>query len=375
MFRICSLKSHFRRLSNLRDIRLIGHRQIHHYLLTMIGILSVILGNVVFYQPLYSQEPSQLEEPKGQIIDFLSDLSDTFGYLTFATNIDSFYVFINKDPKTHKSVTKHDTLKLSAGLGTLTIASPANRDHTIEIYIRQNTITEYSIEFMGSLNSKGLIANSSYPRFQLQANLVIVTDKESFIFIDGNRVGQNYIRIDTLAATYLIQTKHQYAGNSKKTVHVKSDRLEIVEMFNKPHRSITFALGLVPGLSQYYLGQKLKGTFLFTATTAVLGLAYKYQQDFNSNNSSYNVVRSIYQLADSEQKAVQLGDEAEALFNLAKQSARKRDIFFGTFISIYIINIIDVLKPPESGYRDERKHNLMPLIQNNTFGWSYKFSF
>ena len=124
-------------------------------------------------------------------------------------------------------------------------------------------------------------------------------------------------------------------------------------MWNKPRKYTAKLLSIFPGFSQYYKNEKIKGSLFLGVTTAALGLAYNYHQSFEKKNKRYLDTLNKYRQANTEADALKLGDEAQAKYDEAKNEAENRDLFLYVASVIYIVNLIDGLNEPSSGYRDE----------------------
>ncbi len=337
--------------------------------------------NLIFCGNVHSQERPETTGPQGQEIEFVSNPTDAFGYLNFKTNIDSFYVYVDGDIENYKKISRFDSLKLSVGTRKITISSEFIRDKTFDIEIVENTVMEYRINFGSKILIRDiLLENSSYPRIYHRANLIVLTDDKSDIFIDGEWAGRGEVKVDTLIGLYVVETRHKHAGSSKKKIKVKSNRLAILKMYNKPHRKASKLLSAFPGASQFYQKRRLIGIFIFGITVAGAVITHNYHQTFKDKNNEYEILLSNYRNANTEANALRLGDQLQSAFDSADDAAQIRNVFLYATLGAYALNLLDaILMKQKSGYRLERKFNLYAEIpsmsKHNLFRIGFKSDF
>ncbi len=128
-----------------------------------------------------------------------------------------------------------------------------------------------------------------------------------------------YPDFDSLA-TDISKFGSQLSGNHK-------DRGALVS------RPIGYYLrGVVPGLSQYYAGNKTKGyIFMGIASASAIFVGYTLY-DYYSKQKAYDDLG----IEDSK-------SEFDSIFNDAHDAARMANIGIGVFITVFIANLVDLL--------------------------------
>ncbi|MGH7595227.1 MAG: DUF5683 domain-containing protein [bacterium] len=273
-----------------------------------------------------------------------------YGHLKIFTNFDTIYIVVDGDFNQYRPLANGDSIKLAVGIRKITLVSRVTLDYEFDVDIKENVTIERRFSLGKVTNYLVYNAHSSYPKLYWRANLMIYTDDESDILIDGKSVGPGYVMLDLKAGTYKATTKHPLAGKTTTSITVRSNRLTIAEMYNKPKKTTARLLSVLPGWSQYYQKETMEGLMIGTATVVGLGLAYKFHQDYNKNNVDYLEFRDQYSKAQTEPEALRLGNKAETSFRAAEKAANIRDILLYSALGIYIYNLIDGWNAPKSGY-------------------------
>jgi hypothetical protein len=302
-----------------------------------------------------------LNNSNAQLINSMSiinqghlDSSDSKGYLKLLApqEPDLIYVVVNGNYKNYFKVNHGDSILLPIGKLELIIACKGRLDKKIKVDITEGYTTIYKVPKNNSSYSLNSL-NGSYLYFQYSGNLFIYTDDDSEILINAKNYGKGTSIYNLPEGRYHIKTIHPLSGSSEAFVYLFEHRLKILEMWNKPRKYTAKLLSIFPGFSQYYKNEKIKGSLFLGVTTAALGLAYNYHQSFEKKNKRYLDTLNKYRQANTEADALKLGDEAQAKYDEAKNEAENRDLFLYVASVIYIVNLIDGLNEPSSGYRDE----------------------
>lgn len=296
------------------------------------------------------------------------------GYLKILTNVDSFYVLLNRNFKVGHKLRRGDSLQLPVGSHKIILTSRNAFDHAFVVDITAKTTKVYRVNINPVEASQAYLRNSAYPRLRLQANLLVLTDEDSDIYIGKKKVGRGQFKIDTSAGAYKITTRHKFAGAASRKVDVYLNRLEFVELYNKPRRSTANALTIFPGARQLYQNEKFKGLVLSGLFFSGSILAYHEHRDFNKKNSDYLFTRQLYRAATDEKTAIRLAQETQEKYDLAKQTADRRNIFLYVTTAVYALNLGDAFGAPRGGYRDKRPV-MSPFSTNDAVGLQYTLHF
>ena len=341
--------------------------------LPVFELVGAFLMISMFTDLSYSQELNKPFQAQQKEIVLLTEQFDDFGYLRIVTNLDSFYIVVDNNYNNYRKVFKNDSLKLTIGMRNIIIIEKSIIDYDFDVEIISDTTIAFRITLGRTTNQEVLLRYSSYPRIKEGANLIILTDNDSDIFIDNKWIGHGFAKLDTIPQQYTLKTIHNTAGRTQKRIQLTANRLQIIKMYNKPRKLLSHFLTIIPGGKQYYTNHKSKSAIFFGLSITGLSLTYSYHQKFKNKNNAYLSLIDRYQRASSEIDAFQFGNESQSAFEAASTAAKKRNIFKYASIGIFTLNVIDtILNPVKSGYRKERGINVyaeyIPLNRHHAIG-------
>lgn len=340
-----------------------------------VAILGFIFLCLNWGDPAQAQE--NLSSGTLQDTDSTMQQSLKFGYLKIVTNVDSVFARIDRNFKTCRKMRSGDSLRLTVGEYKFVVSTKLAHDHYFNIEIAPDTTLIYRIDLKSAKSYQTYIQNSAYPRFYWNANLLILTDNDSEVFIGNKRFGRGEVKIDTLAGAYEITTRHRYAGTTHKKVKLYATRLEVAEMYNKPLRASAYSLAILPGAKQFYQNEKLKGIAIFGLFATGAILSYNHHREFRKENQAYLSARYRYLHARSEDEAIKFAPEAQTRFDQTKLIANWRNAFVCATAGIYVLNLFDALSSPRGGYRDMKRYRarVVPFSVKEMPGLHLSFHF
>ncbi|MEJ2052422.1 MAG: hypothetical protein P8X42_00765, partial [Calditrichaceae bacterium] len=253
---------------------------------------------------------------------------EEYGYLKLTTNIvrDSFYVQIDNNFENCKKIIEGDIIKLPVGTHKITAISYKHPDAAFYTNIKSGMTSHHRITFFNYYNNNKACGLSSYFRIVYGYNVMIYTDEESDIIIDGKKIDQGFAQIDLSNGKHTIETRHAESGSSIKSIEIDSKRLCIYRMYNKPLKSKSQLLSILPGISQVYKGEKLKGSLILGTSLTCLISAVIYNNTYRNKNNKYLNSMEQYENAESISQAFILGNYAQDYYDKANDAAQKRDI-------------------------------------------------
>lgn len=308
-----------------------------------------VLMLVVIYLPMSS---------RAQVTPIDTTVSDTIdvGYLTIEMRrrIDSIYVVINNHFSSPHYIANGATVKLPVGRQYLTIATKYTRDLSLPVTVHAGERDTLRTSMIEEKDREVYLKKSSYPVLQHGINLLVVTDRDSRILVDGVPRGRGATRLRMSEGAHVVETLHPEAGHTERQVFVQMDppRLRWVEMYNKPSRGRVRGLSFLPGGAQLYKGQALEGITLASGF-ALAGIGGLYQHvSFLEHNQHYNQLRDQYEAAETEEEAFRLGNQTEQYYNAARRASRWRNALAAVTVGTYLYSLFDgILDRPPGGYR------------------------
>lgn len=301
-----------------------------------------------------------------------SVVSDTagFGYLTvkMGEHVDSLYVIVDQRYSSPHFIANGKTVALPAGERYLTVATKRTRDLSFSATVRADEADTVRVSLISEPSREEYLNRSSYPVLRSGgANLLVLTDRDSRVFVDDVPQGMGAAQLRVSPGRHFVRTVHAESGHTEREVFVQGDppRLTRTEMHNKPSRAKIRLGSLVPGLGQLYKRQNVKGLALLGGfvVTAVGGA--QQHLAFLDRNHEYETTRGLYQRVRSEEEALRLGNESEHLYGAARGAYRRRNVLLGLAAGAYLYSVFDAwLDRPEGGYRTPQAGNrrVEPLL-------------
>lgn len=186
---------------------------------------------------------------------------------------------------------------------------------------------------------------------QTKPNLIILTDPDSEVIVDSVVVGTGRTEFLVSPGLHSIQTVHPEAGTTRKVINKISDRVIVLEMYNKPLKTAIWLSSPVPGVAQFRKNEPMKGSLLFVGAAVTVYAAIAFQGNFKRDNAAAEHLSMLYRQAITEREALDWGEQASLKFAAAKQAARFRDMALSAAVIIWVLHLIDAFTEPAGGYR------------------------
>lgn len=321
-------------------------------------LLFPLFANPIF---LYAQQTNS-QAPQAVQTDS-SEIQDR-GYISFQVQVDSFFVVIddNFDDVHHISI--NDSLTVTAGPHQFRLIKKYYKDTIRNTTIKKDQSTLYVTSLIPISKAKTQKQQSSYPYLYWNANMVIQTDPDAKIFVGDKYLGQQTVTLDS---TGIFDVVSKHPSGRTLTHHVNTTMWEqpfnVIRLYHRPEKRKSRYLAFLPGASQLYQREKIKGYALIAGTVIGSGATFMFHRTFSDKNQKFVSTHERYLAATDPKAAFELGNLAEKQYDAAKRAANLRDAFlFGT-IGLYLYNVIDAFIKPEPGYR--KTIELDPYIDFN----------
>lgn len=293
--------------------------------------------------------------------------ADTLGtghVLIQRSDADTLLIVVDHDFSRYLAVTAEDSiLALSAGTRHLTIARKGAYDSFATVDVIADSLTAVVVQAYPAPSQRWSMY-SSYLRLAWGATLVVHTDSDASIFIDGKNVGTGQALLDLPEDVYDVVVEHPVLGRKREKVYVTDSRLVTADIFLRPSPGRMRAMAVIPGGAHFYRRQPVRGGIAMAAVAGALSSTLYFHHQAQSVHKDFDTVRRLYAHAESEREALQLGDRADALFDDYSSHRRRRDIGLGVAAGIYALQLIDGFRRPKSGFRDpvDGRYLLEPTI-------------
>lgn len=175
------------------------------------------------------------------------------GNLLININIpDSFYIVDGNDLINAQKVESGQVLNLDIGVYHFTIVSGYTDDFPISVRIESGATTTLSHTF----NVFRINHYSSLAQIENQQNLIINTDPDSEIYLNGNQVGKHRVELLVNPGFYSIKTIHPLYGSLKENVEVSFTETELFSRYNEHQIRNAPIKSLLPGVGYLINDQK-----------------------------------------------------------------------------------------------------------------------
>lgn len=281
---------------------------------------------------------------------------NSHGYISLETNVDSFYVVLNNDFDNYLKIANSDTFAVSEGTQNIRVVKKYYQDKNFRTKVEggENKVITINLNPIQDLD-KPQISLSSYPRLAWDASLVVKTDPEAVIYVNGNYAGTGMGRADVQGLTE-IRSELPSGDFTTKVINVSksSQAFYVEEFYNKPDKGKAHRLAFLPGASQIYQKEYFKGYAILG--TAILGTAVAIKKQFNYKKQydsylSLVAAFSNYRDEDDPRQPEEIFPPVRALKNKADHSAKVRNTFIVVTLGAYVYSLIDGLTKPENGWR------------------------
>jgi hypothetical protein len=274
------------------------------------------------------------------------------GYINVAVDqIDSFYVVVNNDFSNVYRFASGDSLALEEGNYRITLAKAYFRDVNFRVSIREGEMRHLRANMNALANLPETKKRSSYPRIHWGAGTVVVSDHDSDIYVDGEYSGTG-LAVVHHGERFTMESRNPAGDVRSRTFSHTEASFEVFELYHRPDRNRARQWAILPGAPQLYKNQYLKGVLIASGFSIVTGLAVHNESRFRSYNRDYKDIQTLYSRETDPGRAIQLGNEAEGLFDQAKSYSTRRNYLLLSAAIIYAYGILDGISSPPGGFRN-----------------------
>ncbi len=279
-------------------------------------------------------------------------LKSQYGWLQFSSNADSLYLIREDDFSTYIPLIQGDSLEFKAGVYHFTFVNRHYWDEKLVIQVLPRRKLHLYIKFHHKIRKD--FNRSSYKRITegLPYNLILFTDPASTIVIDDSIYGKRFIKTDIGPYYHTIYIRHPSAKDRKERIFIEPSEQITLHMYDRPDRTTARIFSVIPGASQLYKNQNLKGAAFIALSTGSLLLFLHMTHRYRKMRMNYNRLNNRYLGQIDESKAYQYGLRAQHAFNSMKSAARIRNVALEVTLGVFTANVIDALfSTPKGGYR------------------------
>jgi len=260
------------------------------------------------------------------------------GQLMIHVNLpEPFYLVNGTDLINAVKVDSGEVIDLTAGLYTFTIVSEFVDNHSFKVQIIPGEQIDYSYRF----TVFRIDYRSSFVQLENQENLVINTDLDSEIFLNGKQIGKHYASLLVKPGVYEIETVHPTFGKLTDKIEVSWYETIYFARFNQPQFANASGFNYMPGAGYLINGEKDKAIFTYLTMGFLVG-------------SYFSLDRKIR--------------EQSPIFDINKLERLQTASLIGLGV-VYVLSTIDGARKPRNGYPgDDSKLELTSFGLNENLG-------
>lgn len=293
----------------------------------------------------------------------------SFGSIKFDLNVEEAILILNNDFRDAYPISNGQTVQVKSGLTSVKLSILNDYLFEKQFQLEKDSLVVISHTFDSLALSKEVLQGNYAARYYLGANALLITDTESNIFLNEKMLGREYSFVDAKTGiNNFTATSTNKRGISKLVEFRNSDyTFTVVENYVKPSRKRAAKLAFVPGFSQVYKSQELKGLLFQTSFILAALSTSTYELIFRSKKREYDDIYSKYTASINSAEATTLGDQLSDKNDELKQISLIRNISLVAVLSIYSYNIVDgFLSKPKSGYREVKPIEFYINSYNNS---------
>ena len=287
-----------------------------------------------------------------QMIPNSSNAQET-GFFKFEFEADSAYLVFDYKGDEAVRIAPGDSIELLQGSHVIEISHPFKGNRKVFQFIYADSTRAIKIPLQkNGITFQGLHNNfAAYKAFE--SNAFLMTDSETEIYFRGSYLGTGSVLTSLPTGKHEFTLKHPEFG-SKKANFTLGRTLRLKNMQILPSQNVSNIYSVLPGGSQFYKRQYVKGT-VFTLGTVLLASQYiSKRKTYNDELDYFNDLVERYNVATDEELALQLGNLAEAQQKVVEKTENQYLMLGASTILFYALNIADAwLTKPKGGWMED----------------------
>lgn len=282
--------------------------------------------------------------------------SQKFGYIQFRVEPDTAYLYAGQNFEDPVILTDSTWFTLPVGSHRFLIFGEMIPDRRLNLNVQENDTLVYKIQVPEKTPSDRSFA--TYAAHTWDANLMVFSDDETLISIFGtDHFSYGSLRANLEPGVHRVRFESSSGQNYELFLEVNSYQLKTYEKYFKPIEANARLAGVIPGASQFYKQQHLKGISAIALMGVTAGLTFYYDSKLSSGNDELFDIRQQYIQANSEQLALELGNQLDEIRNEVTGYKNRRNVFRIAAILVYAASFVDAFREPENGFAKKRTFN------------------
>lgn len=280
-------------------------------------------------------------------------------WLKVISNLQQYYVVIDQDFEHPHLINRGDSIKVAPGSRHITIVWETVNDKTFTINAKAGKTIDRQIFHAFPTNPR-----SSYKTIVSQTNLIITTDPNSSIYMDGKYLGKGDAQVLRKPGAYKLLIKHPTFGSLKKKISVNTFHVKYIERYNRDPEPGIEVFNFIPAGGYIQNRQSIKTAITYVSfgagITALIYLNNSYKKHDNNRMEfidQYSEASTIKDAVFFRIMAEREIEEIEQINNTMK------NIGIG-MIALYVLTTLDGMRKPRDGYKKTSNLNTKFSLQS-----------
>jgi hypothetical protein len=283
-------------------------------------------------------------------------LAQSYGMIHFEVEPDTAFIYLDRDYDRVIKVIDGDSLRLTTGFHNLLIFAKDLPERRINIRVQESEKKEVAVRYFEAELTRDNY--STYAAYRWGANLMVITDDETAITVEGT----NYFTYGVLKAklppgAYRLRFERPSGKTYREFVEVTPYELLTVEEYFRPRKNTVGSASVIPGAAQFIKREPLKAVTALALVGTTLGATIHYNSELAKAKDQFYSLESRYQESTTEQVAFELGNQLDEANDRAMGIKRRRNIFRAAAVIFYIANLYDAFQEPDGGFAEDKAFN------------------
>jgi len=300
------------------------------------------------------------------LASYLLAQDSAFVHLTF--NAETAYLVVDNDFEEILEIKTDTTIPVLAGTRYISLGIPNDQVQRFYLQIPKDSTVTREVIFPGFKISSATFNNNFASAQYYQANMMILSEPDTEIFYTDSLMGTGFAIInseDRFPTFRLVDN----LGRVKNVEAAQTGQFTVIEKYVRPEKYASRTMSFIPGASQFYKRQPLKGSAFILGTLGFTSLYIIENSAYKDEEIDYFNGLDEYRITENEETALILGDQLERQANTLNQMDNRRRLYLSLALLTYAANIYDAFtSTPRGGFSDPKPFDF--YIQGTTVGGS-----
>ena len=307
---------------------------------------------------------------------FSQDANAEFGYFKLITNVSNNFVIVDNNSDQVFELSKIDSIKLEPGKHHFFIIVKDAPDFETELTIEPGSTKKYYRNIVSFSKS----SKSSYDRFKAGYNFTFITDPNSIIYINDERVGMGDYSGFLLNGENSVKAVHPEFGELKKSVTITSYENSFLQRYNTKPKLLSSGLKWLPSVAYFAKGEKTKGAITLAGLGATFSGIILQRNNFNDNKLKFDEATRNYNNSTDVFDVKKYREEVVKYQDAMDSNNKNITLFAIAGALVYGASTLDGIRKPRQGYNVSDTINIKPTFAQlptngtNHYGFGFKMS-